>query len=173
MKTCCYFLVALLLAVTGLPVQAHPYHTSIAEVNYNAKTHSLEIALKVFTDDLEETLSNLAKKPVAMKQPEEVQKLLEAIGRAQFKFDLIDVFATPAEVLLALCARGKADARDVRPCIKVLNRYAWSYRFARPRALRNAGWQAWLSGDEQQAMKRWRDSLAQGVGLAGALVTAK
>jgi hypothetical protein len=35
----------------------HDYHTSITEVNYNAKNKSLEISVRLFTDDLEEALT--------------------------------------------------------------------------------------------------------------------
>ncbi len=35
----------------------HDFHTSIAEVQYNSKTESLEVSLRVFTDDLEKVLS--------------------------------------------------------------------------------------------------------------------
>ncbi|NJO02889.1 MAG: hypothetical protein HC880_15480 [Bacteroidia bacterium] len=37
----------------------HDFHTSIAEVDYNDRSKSLEISLRVFTDDLELALSRL------------------------------------------------------------------------------------------------------------------
>lgn len=37
-------------------VGAHPFYVSILELNVNAKSKTLECALKIFTDDLESTL---------------------------------------------------------------------------------------------------------------------
>lgn len=39
----------------------HDFHTSITEINYNPKSGSLELSVRVFTDDLELTLTNLNK----------------------------------------------------------------------------------------------------------------
>ncbi|MBK0401982.1 hypothetical protein I5M27_03235 [Adhaeribacter sp. BT258] len=68
--------------------EAHPYHVSIAEVKYNAKTQSLEIALKIFTDDLEKTLSDLVRKPVLLTSDAAVQKLLETYFQKNFNVAL-------------------------------------------------------------------------------------
>lgn len=89
-----------------------------------------------------------------------VKQQLAAIDRARFKFDLLDVFATPVEVMLALGERNEASANDAQAGMKVLNSYARTYAFARPRALRNAGRLARLAGDQQRALKLWRKSLA-------------
>ncbi|MBK8984874.1 MAG: AAA family ATPase [Chloroflexi bacterium] len=61
-------------------------------------------------------------------------ELIAAIGRARFKFDLLDVFATSAEVFLTLWERSEADAREARQGCRVLNQYARTYPFARPLA---------------------------------------
>jgi hypothetical protein len=37
----------------------HDFHTSLSEINYNDKTKSLEISIRVFTDDLELALSEI------------------------------------------------------------------------------------------------------------------
>ncbi|MCC3157281.1 hypothetical protein LJ737_08525 [Hymenobacter sp. 15J16-1T3B] len=47
---------ALLLAL-ATAAWAHAYHASIMEARLNAKTQQLEVALKVFSDDLETALS--------------------------------------------------------------------------------------------------------------------
>ncbi|HLO44801.1 MAG TPA: DUF6702 family protein [Leadbetterella sp.] len=39
----------------------HDFHTSLTEINYNSKSGSLELSVRVFTDDLELTLTNLNK----------------------------------------------------------------------------------------------------------------
>lgn len=41
------------------PSAAHAYHVSLTQVAYNAETKALEIAVKIFTDDLEGTLEAL------------------------------------------------------------------------------------------------------------------
>ena len=60
-------LAAVLLAVLGsllgsVPAFAHPYHASYAEVELNAETGKLEVALKLPTLDLERALSSVSKK---------------------------------------------------------------------------------------------------------------
>lgn len=37
----------------------HDFHTSLTEIQYDAKTGSLEVTIRVFTDDLEEALTAL------------------------------------------------------------------------------------------------------------------
>jgi hypothetical protein len=66
LKNTCRFLVlgmVLMLQTSFLPssssllLNTHAFHTSIAEMRYNAKEKAFEISLRVFTDDLEKTLS--------------------------------------------------------------------------------------------------------------------
>ncbi len=40
-----------------VPARLHDFHTSLAEVHYNAPERVLEVSLRVFTDDLENALS--------------------------------------------------------------------------------------------------------------------
>jgi hypothetical protein len=55
----------------------HDFHTSLTELNYNAKTGSLEASVRVFTDDLEMALTMLNEgKKVSM---ESDPKLLDAL----------------------------------------------------------------------------------------------
>jgi len=90
---------------------------------------------------------------------------LAAFGRARFKFDLLEVFATPAEVLLALWARGEATAVEAETAVKALGSYARTYAFARPRALRARGHYAGQMGQENRARKLMRRSAAQAEAL--------
>lgn len=48
----------LLAAFTPAP-SVHDFHTSLTEVNYNPKSKSLEITVRVFTDDLELSLTSI------------------------------------------------------------------------------------------------------------------
>jgi len=48
----------------------HDFHTSLTEVNYNSQSRSLELSVRVFTDDLEIALTNFNKgKSVKMEEP--------------------------------------------------------------------------------------------------------
>lgn len=47
----------LLFLLTAAFPCAHPFKASVSEINYNAETGSLEITLKLFTDDLEECIT--------------------------------------------------------------------------------------------------------------------
>jgi len=46
-----------LLFATKHTAHAHPFHVSMCEVKYNSENHTLEIALKIFIDDLNLALS--------------------------------------------------------------------------------------------------------------------
>ncbi len=49
----------------------HDFHTSLTEINYNPKSGSLELSVRVFTDDLELTLTNFNNgKLVKIEDPE-------------------------------------------------------------------------------------------------------
>jgi hypothetical protein len=96
---------------------------------------------------------------------ETAHEQLAAIGRARFKFDLLEVFATPAEVLLSLWERGEASAEEARTACKALGSYARIYTFARPRALRARGRHDWLAGKHRQARRLWSDSAARATEL--------
>ena len=41
-----------------IPVFAHPFYTSICQVDFNGKDHNLEISVKIFADDLIQALKN-------------------------------------------------------------------------------------------------------------------
>ncbi|WP_337042618.1 DUF6702 family protein [Emticicia sp. 17c] len=41
------------------PTAAHAFHTSLTEIQYNAKEKSLEVTIRLFTDDLENALTKL------------------------------------------------------------------------------------------------------------------
>ncbi|WP_266204248.1 DUF6702 family protein [Pontibacter kalidii] len=71
------FLVLLLAAFVAMPAAAHDYHASIADVRFNSRTQSLEVAVKVFMDDLENALSQRNKtKVVYNPASEQVKKYI-------------------------------------------------------------------------------------------------
>ena len=52
-------LIFLSLFLLGSPLfGSHPFYVSICEMNYKSETESLEISLRIFTDDLERTLQD-------------------------------------------------------------------------------------------------------------------
>lgn len=77
-----------LILTVSVSSGAHPYHVSVAEVKYNPKTQSLEIAVKLFTDDLEKTLSDLAAKPVTLTPSADLNKRLETYFQKHFRIEL-------------------------------------------------------------------------------------
>ena len=86
---------------------------------------------------------------------------LAAIGRNRLKFDLLEVLATPAEVLTELWEKGEATQPEAEQGCKAMDSYARTYAFGRPRALRLRGRCAWLAGQPNKAARLWRDSLNQ------------
>ena len=62
----------LLLALMSTAFK-HDFHTSLTEINFNPKTKSLELSLRVFTDDLESTLTSFNNgKRIRIEEPESV-----------------------------------------------------------------------------------------------------
>lgn len=85
------FALALLGLIIGFSAQAHDYHASITDVEYNPKTQNLEVALRVFTDDLENALSQRAKGKVSYSsQSEKVKQYLSDYLNAKLSFELVD-----------------------------------------------------------------------------------
>ncbi|RSK45723.1 DUF6702 family protein [Hymenobacter perfusus] len=68
MRTARFFLLPLLLLTLSLAVWAHTYHASILELRFNPEKQRLEMALKIFIDDLEKDLSKGKAVPVRTDQ---------------------------------------------------------------------------------------------------------
>jgi hypothetical protein len=64
----------------------HDFHTSLTEVNYNAKSGSLEVSIRVFSDDLELCLSkqNGGKLVTLEDDANKVESLIEQYFRKNF-----------------------------------------------------------------------------------------
>lgn len=92
---------------------------------------------------------------------EAARETLAAISRARFKFDLMEIFATPAEVFLALWEDGGDVEEDAKAATRVIRSFSRTYAFARPRATRLYGRCVWMAGNRKQAAKLWQKSLAQ------------
>lgn len=73
-------LVCLALLVSISSASAHPIHTSTAEADYNRSTQKLEVSLRVFADDFEAALSDLAGRKISLEKtpPAEIDALARA-----------------------------------------------------------------------------------------------
>ena len=71
------FWIALALATSA---SAHPIHRSIAEADYNQKTHTLEVALRVYADDFEAALSGRTKRKISLEKTPAAE--LDALAHA-------------------------------------------------------------------------------------------
>lgn len=60
----------LLTAFTPKPI-IHDFHTSLTEINYNPQTKSLEMTIRVFTDDLELALTTINNGKAVKIKPED------------------------------------------------------------------------------------------------------
>jgi hypothetical protein len=94
LKNTCRFLVlgiVLILNTSFLPppfsllLNTHAFHTSITEMRYNAKEKAFEISLRVFTDDLEKTLSaNNQNKKIVIENTDKNDPFIEQYVRKHF-----------------------------------------------------------------------------------------
>ena len=81
------------------PARAHDYHASITDIKYNPRTQNLEVAVKMFMDDLENALSRQAKSKITYSSSSEaVKEHLSDYLRANLTFELVK--GKPLEVRL-------------------------------------------------------------------------
>ena len=60
----------------------HPYHVSLAEVNWNVKSHKFEVALCLWPADLEKALARQTGRPIDLEKEANIDQLMEAyIGK--------------------------------------------------------------------------------------------
>ena len=94
LKNTCRFLVLGIILILNtslrpttydLGLNAHAFHTSITEMRYNPKQKSFEISLRVFTDDLEKTLSlNNQNKKFVIENTDKNDPFIEQYVRKHF-----------------------------------------------------------------------------------------
>ena len=116
LKNTCRFLVlgivlmlntSFILSPSFLLPNKHDFHTSITEMRYNPKTKSFEISLRVFTDDLEKTLSvNNQNKKFVIENMDKNDPFIEQYVRKHF------VVTTPKNQKLVYQYVGKEKERD-------------------------------------------------------------
>ena len=92
-KTCRFLVLGLFLLAfsslrtrnSKLETHLHAFHTSITEMRYNPKQKSFEISLRVFTDDLEKTLSiNNQNKKFVIEDTDKNDTFIEQYVRKHF-----------------------------------------------------------------------------------------
>lgn len=79
----------LLLLLMSFFANAHDYHTSITDIKFNPRTQHLEVAVRVFTDDLENALTRRSKSKVTYSSSSNaVRQQLEDYLHANLSFEL-------------------------------------------------------------------------------------
>jgi hypothetical protein len=74
----------------------HPFHSSVTELTYNQTDQSWEISIRLFQDDLEQTISsNLGKKFRMVPGDAASEKALDAYLRKHFRFHAGKQITTP------------------------------------------------------------------------------
>ena len=62
----------------------HPYHVSIAEVNWNPESQKFEVALCLWPADLEKALAHQTGRPIDLAKEPEVDRLMETYVSKRF-----------------------------------------------------------------------------------------
>lgn len=72
-------------AAVAAAAAAHKFHASFTTIEYNAESRSLEILLRVFSDDLENALSRKARRRIELDRTPNVAELVGEYVRERFK----------------------------------------------------------------------------------------
>jgi hypothetical protein len=74
----------------------HPFHSSVTEMSYNQKDQSWEISIRLFQDDLEQSVSSATGKKYRMIPGDEAsEKELDTYLRKHFRFHAGKQISTP------------------------------------------------------------------------------
>ena len=65
------FLITLPVSYGPVISNVHPFYVSVTEINHNATDKTLEISVKIFTDDMEKTLKQNYKTPIDIIKPKD------------------------------------------------------------------------------------------------------
>jgi hypothetical protein len=91
-KTICSMLVLSAISLWLTAFTTHPYYMSVTDIEYRSAQKEIQIACKIFTDDLEDALKAETKKPVSLtdgKDKAAKQELLRSYLQTHLKL-LID-----------------------------------------------------------------------------------
>ncbi|WP_332368958.1 DUF6702 family protein [Spirosoma telluris] len=76
-----------LLIISTASRPAHDFHASVTQMQYNAKEHTFEISIRIFTDDFEKALSAAANTRVNLDAPgDKNDPLIEKYIHAHFSY---------------------------------------------------------------------------------------
>lgn len=67
--------------MTGIVSLLHPFFVSVIEINHNAKEATVEVSVRVFSEDLEKTLQKYSKVPFDILNPSDKVYLDQQISR--------------------------------------------------------------------------------------------
>lgn len=77
--------------LTGMLTVVHPFFMSVIDINHNAKDASIEISVRVFSDDLEKTLEKYSKQQLDILSPKDkpvIEKQLLAYMTEHLKLNV-------------------------------------------------------------------------------------
>lgn len=72
------YLIITLFFLTSFSAQAHKFYVSISQINFNEKNKSIEITLKLFTDDLEKSVGDYINQRVKINQADDANQNIAA-----------------------------------------------------------------------------------------------
>jgi len=73
-----------ILCLSTLPASAHPFHVSVAELEYQPSTSTLEVALRLFPEDLETALRQRSRRRVHLERTRGIDRLIVEYLRERF-----------------------------------------------------------------------------------------
>ena len=77
-------------------MKVHPFHNSVTEMTYNAKDQVWEISLRLFQDDLEQTMSAVTGKKFKLIPGDDAsESVLDSYLRKHFRFHAGKQISTP------------------------------------------------------------------------------
>ncbi len=77
--------------LVGMLSLAHPFFMSVIDINHNQKEATLEISVRVFSDDLEKTLQQFSKQKIDILNPSQkdlIEKQLQAYVSQRLKLNV-------------------------------------------------------------------------------------
>lgn len=79
--------------------EVHPFHTSVTELVFNEKEGIWEVSIRLFQDDLEQSLSQFKGKRFQFQQEQGAEELIQAFIKKQFGFLVNQHLQTPYRFL--------------------------------------------------------------------------
>jgi hypothetical protein len=122
-------LTASCLLVMTTTAAAHPFHASIAEAEFNAKTNKIEVAMRLHPVDLEAVLRQIEGKPVDLDKTKNIDQLIVSYLAANFRIIETGTAFEKAEKVEA-ATKSKADRKALKlhwVGKEIARKWAWVY----------------------------------------------